>query len=136
MGKIIVDSDILVACYKHDDASHYTAVKLSELIHKKNQFMALNIVVQESTTVISNRMGMNDARRFYSNISHFIDHIIQLDELVEKSAWDILLKQTKKGCSFVDCANIAAVHEYKLNGILSFDAFYPHSARVDETSSR
>ena len=40
------------------------------------------------------------------------------------------LKQTKKGCSFIDCANLAVIERYKLDGILTFDEFYPKELRV------
>lgn len=129
MGKIIVDSDLLVACFKHDDFSHQRAVLLAKKIHQDNQFVVLNLVIQESTTVISKHMGMNDARNYYRHIPDIIDHVIQVDEYIERLAWDIFLQQTKKGCSFVDCANLAVIEKYSLDGILSFDAFYPKRLR-------
>ena len=129
--KLLVDSDFLVAAYKADDPSHIRATKMSRLHNKQgNKFVCLNLVVQESATVISHRMGMDDARKFYKNIGNFIDTFIVLDTELEKECWNIFLEQSKKGTSFVDCANLAVCQKYKLDGILSFDKFYPKEVVV------
>ena len=123
--KVIVDSDILVALYKPDDASHKRS--LSMVTRLKNDgavFCAANLVIYESVTVISNRMGMDDARQFRVGLENFINEVIQFDEKLEEKTWEIFLSKTKKGTSFVDCANLAVTEKYKLDGILSFDRFY------------
>lgn len=124
MSKFLVDSDFLIANAKADDPSHKNASKISRNIHKRNKLFCLNIVVQEATTVISKRIGMKEAVIFYENIGDFIDTFVMLGEELEKDSWEIFLRQTKKGTSFVDCANITAVEKYKMDGILSFDRFY------------
>ena len=124
--KYLVDANILVALFKRDDNTHHRAVKLvNKFKTERNQFLALNLVIQESATVISFKMGQANARRFYQGINAIIDHILPLDETLEERSWEIFLEQTKKGTSFIDCANIAAIEQYKLDRILSFDAFYP-----------
>lgn len=126
--KYLVDANILVALFKRDDSTHNAAVALvTKLKTEQNQFLTLNLVIQEATTVISYKMNQANARRFYQGVNSVIDHILPLDEALEKRSWDIFLAQTKKGTSFIDCANIAAVEQYKLDKILSFDAFYPKS---------
>lgn len=126
MGKeIVVDSDILVALYKPHDSNHKKALDLVKKLKDSGfVFSILNIVLQESATVISHHMGMEDARKFYAGIFAFVDKIINVDDNLEKSAWEIFLKQTKRGTSFVDCANMAVCDSYKIDGILSFDEFY------------
>ena len=126
MLKLLVDSDFLIANYRADDPSHNKATKVAiDLNKKRAKFYCLNLVVQESTTVISKKIGMDDARKFYSGLKNFVDIFVLLDERLEKRAWEIFLKQTKKGTSFVDCVNIAVVEKYNFDGILSFDKFYP-----------
>jgi predicted nucleic acid-binding protein len=124
--KILVDSDFLIANYKIDDSSHSKSKKLAKKLKSEgHRFYCLNIVVQESTTVISKKMGMNDVRKFYSGLENFVDIFIIMDEKLESHTWRLFLKQTKKGSSFVDCANLTTLNEYKLDKIASFDKAYP-----------
>lgn len=126
MGKeIVVDSDILVSLYKPHDSNHIRAIDLVKKLKDSGfVFSILNLAFQESATVISHHMGMEDARKFYAGIFTFVDNFINVVDNLEKRAWEIFLQQTKKGTSFVDCANLAALEYYKLDGILSFDEFY------------
>ena|SRR3990167_1719294 len=126
MEKLLVDANVLVALYRPNDALN---LKASELVRKLHQsgcrFFALNLVIQESATVLSMREGMASANNFYSKYKKIIDVEIDTDRELEDHSWKIFLKQTKKGSSFVDCANLAAIERYKLDGIVSFDKFYP-----------
>ena len=53
-----------------------------------------------------------------------------IDEDLETMTWKIFKRQTKKGTSFVDCANMAVIEKYKLDGIITFDEFYPKEMMV------
>lgn len=129
--QILVDSDFLVALYKPNDASHQRAkILLQKLKGNRTQFVALSLVMYESVTVISRKMGMDDARRFYVGLKDFTDKVVIFDQELEKAAWEIFLKQTKKGCSFVDCANLVTLEKYKFAGIATFDRFYPEKVRL------
>ena len=122
--KLLVDSDFLIALYKSDDSNHKKAVKIFKSLGKNYQFIALNLVFQESTTVISKKMGMDYAREFLAGIARLIVEKISLNQDLEIKTWKYFLQQTKKGTSFIDCANLIASQVYKLDGILSFDEFY------------
>lgn len=131
--KILVDSDFLIANAKKDDPLHKKAKSLARNLNTKNvKFYCLNLVVQEATTVISKRIGMNAAKIFYSQLGKFIRTFIISDENLERKAWQIFLKQTKKGTSFTDCTNLATLKEYNLDKIASFDTFYPKELLVTQ----
>lgn len=123
--KLIADSDFLIALYKPLDSNHQKAVDLYKRIQNKYKLTALNIVFQESTTVISKHIGMDNAKKFYQLISKMVGEQVFMNNELEKDTWKLFLKQTKKGTSFIDCANLAFCQKYKLDGILSFDDFYP-----------
>lgn len=126
MEKLLVDSNVLVALYRPNDALYLKASSLVKKLHQSGcRFVVLNLVIQESATVLSMREGMKSANNFYSNYKRIIDLEIDADGDLEDLSWKIFLKQTKKGSSFVDCANLAAIEKYKLDGIVSFDNFYP-----------
>lgn len=124
--KIVLDSNVLVALYKLDDSTHQQAKEITRRLHEQGDtFVALNLIVQESATVISMKVGQEEAKGFYQKRERVIDREIALDDVLEDQAWKIFLRQLKKGTSFIDCANLAFIEKYKLDGILSFDKFYP-----------
>ena len=128
--KYLVDSDFLISFSSVDDSNHAKSLKIYKDLDKKSELLALNIVFQESTTVVSKRFGMDKAKLFYEMVNKFINTRILLDENLEKDAWKVFLKQSKKGTSFIDCANLATFQKYKLKGILSFDEYYPKNVRM------
>ena len=123
--KVLLDSDFVVALYKRKDSNHTKAVKLFRKIENES-LVAINLVFQESTTVISKQMGMKDAKIFLGSIRRIIGEEIKLNNILEVKSWEVFLRQNKKGTSFVDCANLAILKEYNLDKIASFDKFYPN----------
>lgn len=123
--KILVDSDCLVGAFKEGDPHQKTSIKfLYHHTKEGDSLYVLNIVLQETVTVLSHRTGMDAVRLFHKSLPSLNLVIINLNESLENNSWTIFLSQTKKGTSFVDCANLAVVEYYKLDGILSFDEFY------------
>lgn len=122
---VLVDSDILVASFYPDDANHQQAVEAMSGFNQGGvQLGIINLVLQESATVISYRMGMDEARKYFLTYGSVIGRIFSWSDRLEDLAWKLFLEQNKKGTSFVDCVNAVAVAELKLDGILSFDKFY------------
>lgn len=124
--KVIIDSNVFVAVFLLEDSLHSRATQLvSQLKRTGVVFYTINLVLQESATVLSMRKGMTSARTFYVSVHDFVDQTVPFDESVEKESWKIFLSQTKKGTSFIDCAILAAARHYKIDKIVSFDRFYP-----------
>ena len=131
MKRSFVDSDFLVAVFNFKDASHDRAIDtFKRLDSDEVELWGSNLIQQESATVVSHRIGMDAARDFVKRLAVDVDRFVDIDKSLEKPAWGIFLKQTKKGCSFVDCANLAVIERYKLDGILTFDEFYPKAIRI------
>ncbi len=129
--KIALDSNVLVALYKFDDSTHQKAKEITKRLHDQGDiFMVLNLVAQETATVISMKIGQKAAKDFYLKRDGVIDQEIALDDDLEKLSWNIFLKQAKKGTSFIDCANLTFIEKYQLDGIVSFDKFYPKKLLV------
>lgn len=126
MGKALIDTNIVVALYRPDDSLHKDAVAVvSKLKQTDWEFIFTNLLIQETATVLSMRVGMSLAKKFLKDYQDLLDQTIFVDEEVEKLSWKVFTSQTKKGTSFVDCSNMAVLEKYKLDGILSFDKFYP-----------
>ena len=132
MKRFLVDSDFLVAVFRDGDPNHTKAKNILRSLSEQTYVLwAIHLVKQESATVISHRVGMDATKLFVKNVMKDIDQWIQIDEKLEEKAWEIFLSQTKKGTSFIDCANLAALHYYNLTGILTFDHFYPKKLRIN-----
>jgi len=124
--KILLDSDYLVALFRKDDSNNKKAQSLTKQTSKNNpEKYILNLVIYETATVLSNRVGMSAVKLFYDKIPALNLIKIYLDKSLETIAWEIMLGQTKKHTSFIDCANLAVTQYYKLDYIFSFDSFYP-----------
>ena len=128
--KILIDSDFLVGLFRDEDAHHRISLDLLKRENKvgSNLFVS-NLVLFETATVLAHRVSMDAVRLFYEKLPKLKLKRIGIDERLENRSWEIFLKQMKKGCSFVDCANLAAIEIYKFDGILSFDKFYPKGLR-------
>lgn len=129
--KKLIDSDFLVGLFRDDDVHHEkTLVALEREIENKSGLYVVNLVLFETATVLAHRVDMDAVRLFYEKLPKLNLKTISFDEGSENMSWEIFLKQTKKGCSFVDCANLAVFKIYNLDGILSFDKFYPQNIRL------
>lgn len=129
--KILCDSDFLIALFRRSDASHSKAVTIFQKVENE-ELLVTSLVLQEATTVISKCLGMSEARDFYDGVKRLIfRREIRLEKKVEDKTWRLFFKQTKKGTSFIDCANLAVFQELKLDKIASFDKFYPRESLLN-----
>ncbi|KKR70113.1 MAG: hypothetical protein UU12_C0029G0019 [Candidatus Woesebacteria bacterium GW2011_GWA2_40_7b] len=123
--KYILDSDFLFGLYViHDPHHKETTSSLRKIQKNKDKLIILNLVIQETATVLSRKDSQKTGLIFLEEILKMPVEIMSLDEEDKKLAWEIFKKQTKKGTSFIDCANLAIAKKYKFDGILSFDEFY------------
>ncbi len=123
--KVLVDSDALFAIYFARDALHDKAsFKLRELVGNKDELVVTNLVLQEIVTIISSRLGQSQALEFLIDTEKTDLRVIFVDEPMTEEIWNLFRRQTKKGTSFVDCANVMVCKSLKLDKIFSFDKFY------------
>lgn len=124
--KLLADSDFLVGLFRIGDPHHdVSSTILKQYGNGSATLFVLNLVLQEVATVLSHRVDMEAVRLFYGNYAALGMSVIDVDRILEQEAWQIFLNQTKKGTSFVDCANLAAAAHHCIDTILSFDRFYP-----------
>lgn len=124
--KILLDSDALFGLFIPDDVHHKETTRLlEECKNKEDSFFVLSSVIQETATVISHKRNHETSIRFVAQIDDLGAIKLWLDESLEDASWQIFNVQTKKGTSFIDCANLASIRYYHLDKIFSFDRFYP-----------
>ena len=123
--RVLVDSDALFAAFSALDPNYERAVSTFRLLRLEGvKFLVLKLVLFEVVTVISHRLGQQKAVEFVDKMGSINLEQIDFESKLEKLSWILFCRQTKKGTSFIDCANVVAVKELKLDGILSFDKFY------------
>ena len=129
--KKLIDSDFLVGLFREADAHHKETLSVLEIeTENESGLYVVNLVLFETATVLAHRVNMDAVRLFYNKLPKLNLKIISFDEKLESMSREMFLKQTKKGCSFVDCTNMAVLRQFHLDGILSFDRFYPEKIRV------
>lgn len=123
---ILLDSDFLFGLFVPDDVHHKNTKRILKKVKGQGAtFYALNLVIQETATVVSNKRTQKDATRFVDNLDSVVNTIIVLSPEVEEKTWKLFLEQKEDEISFIDCANLASLEEYNLDKIASFDGFYP-----------
>ena len=121
--KILVDADFLVALNKPNDTNFKNA--LSKVVFfKESEIFITQFTIPEAITVLSYKTSQEQAKKFLTESRSNNFSVIELDESLQEKTDQIFLAQKKKGTSWVDCLNVAAIQYYHLDGILSFDRFY------------
>jgi predicted nucleic acid-binding protein len=125
MKKVLVDSDFWFGLVVSGDSHHEACKKIfRDVVNEKISIYSLRLVVYETATILSYKIDQKRSLMFLGKFRALPVILIDVDADMERRAWDIFGKQTKKGTSFVDCANVAAAEKYHFDRILSFDRFY------------
>lgn len=124
--QVLVDSDAFVGRINPDDVHHERANRIFQsLAEKKSRLVTTSMVVAETATVLSHRVGQSLARTFLEVIQRGNIPVIHIDEALQAVALDIFSQQTRRGTSVTDCANVAVVQRLNISEIFSFDQGYP-----------
>lgn len=131
--RVVLDSDFLVGLLVEDDANHEKSKAIAAWIFNDDNVWVcvLDGVIQETATVLSYKINHQAAVMFLDKVKKLPVIEVKLNDMIKERAWRIFKKsQKKKGVSFVDCANLAVVELYELEGVVSFDKFYPKDKRI------
>ena len=120
-----MDADAFFALYVSSDLLHQGAKEIfTQFLKSKARLYTTNLVLQEVETVISYRLGQKSAKDFLKRFNKINIEMVFVNKVLTAKAWLIFKKQTKRGTSFIDCANLAIAQELKIDKIFSFDKFY------------
>ena len=123
--RVLLDSDALLALYVADDLHNQRAKKtLQNLLRKKGELFVTNLVLQQTVTVISYRLGQKQALDFLKRFNQVDFQQVFVNKNLTAKSWQVFSKQTKKGTSFIDCTNMVVFKELNMDKIFSFDRFY------------
>jgi predicted nucleic acid-binding protein len=122
--KYLIDSDFLFGLFVLHDPHHKKSVSFLNKMSGNDELVVLNLVVQETATVLSNKDKQSTAILFLTELTKMPVSILFVGEGDENLGWDLFKKQTRKRTSFIDCMNLTIAKKYKFDKILSFDEFY------------
>ncbi len=121
-SNIVVDTDFLISYFFDHESTHEKAKKIARNLQDSNIYM-LDLVKFELATVLSRKYGHTHAKQVIQEVPNM--DIISLGyQAHEVDIWGEFFKHSKKGISYVDCANVVIARHLKAK-IASFDTFYP-----------
>ena len=118
---IFIDTNFYVSLENKADSNHKKAKEiLIYLIPKNPQFFTTTLILYETVTVISLRVGREAAIYFKDNFDP-ATKVLWLDKAIETKAWSLFRKIKDKDVSFVDCYSFALLGELMVREVLTFD---------------
>lgn len=122
---VLVDSDAFIALFVETDANYGRATQTVErLQQEQSRLVATNVVIAETASMLSRRVTQKAAREFLTYVEDTDFPLLYVDAALHKRAVTVFREQLTKNVSLFDCLNVAAVEQYHLAGIFSFDRFY------------
>jgi predicted nucleic acid-binding protein len=124
--QVLIDSDAFVGWMVERDAHHQQARHIfHQLKERQSRLVTTSFVVAETVTVLSHRSGQPLARAFLDEaIEDGNFPFIFIARELYQQALEIFKKQSKKGTSVTDCANVAVARYFHIPTIFSFDKVY------------
>lgn len=116
---IFVDASAMVSIYDPKDPNHNRAQSLTQHF-LNNQVITSNFVCAEIVTILSQKVGKDDAILAGNYIKQNFT-VMQLTTEIEDLAWEIFKKQRSKNVSFVDCTTFALFKKGVFDTAFTFD---------------
>lgn len=111
MRQFIVDSDALLAMVDRRDKDHQQA---AEFVSQQTEglFYLPELIFAETMTLVKARLGSIAAVELGSRIQKSeMFEVIELDQSVRKSTWEIFSRFSDKDWSYADCAILAVAQQ-------------------------
>lgn len=122
-NQILIDRDAFIAWMSKGDILHDEAKKRFKDIRSKHlRPITTSLVINETATVLSNRVSQEIAREFL-NLSHKLT-VIHITQKLQNEALELFRLEARKGTSVTDCANVIVMRTLEIDYIFSFDKFY------------
>ena len=129
MKKIFIDTWAWVALTNKRDSMH-TQAKDIYLRLKQEGYILLtsNFILDESYTLIRNRMDLETAVKFGERISAIsktnLIEIIHVTDKIEEKAWKIFEKYKSQNFSFTDCTSFVVMKELDIHECFTGDEHF------------
>jgi predicted nucleic acid-binding protein len=121
--RLFADTGAWCALYDRSDIHHARAsALLKELKRKKTQLITSDYVLDESLTLLRFRAGHKEAVDLGRwMLQSPLVKVINVDEKIWQSAWEMFGRYGDKGFSFTDCTSFAIMRQLGLLNAFAFD---------------
>ncbi len=120
---VFVDTSGFISVIFPKDERHSLAVKLwSQMIHKTHQLVTSNFVLDETYTLLRNRMGVQTVVKFremFTNEPHLCQ-VIAVTALDEAQSWQWFVRDVSK-LSYTDATSFAVMKRMAVDTVFGFD---------------
>lgn len=119
---IFVDTSAIFALYNTGDIHHARAVKYSEILKNEEIVQVTsNIIISETLTLISMRVGKETAVGFGKALERSNYRHEFINEFLHQKAWRLFQKIKSKNVSFFDCTSFAVMEALGIKKAFTFD---------------
>ncbi len=121
--RVFTDTGAFAALQDDCDRHHPAAAGFMRSPPPSCRFYTSNFIVDETITLLRNRVGHESAAAFADAMlqtSRF--EIVSVDSAVERSAVEVFRRFKDKKLSFTDCVTISLVKSLRLDGVFGFDS--------------
>lgn len=121
--RVFADTGAWCALYDRSDVHHARASAfLHELNKQKAQLITSDYVLDESLTLLRFRVGHREAVDLGKWVLQSpLVKVVNVDEKIWQSAWDLFIRYDDKHFSFTDCTSFAIMRQLGLLNAFAFD---------------
>jgi len=123
MQLIFADTHGWLALSNKRDKFHQKAVITNKiLIDQRKGFITSNFVLDETYTLILNKIGHKEAVKFGDMIrTTKLVKVVHVTEIIEERAWQLFKKYSDKEFSFTDCTSFVIMQQLNLKEAFTND---------------
>ena len=121
---VFIDTSALYAVLDRDDANHKSAGGIwLRLLDEEEIMVTHNYVVLESTAIIQNRLGMEAARTFISDVFPLLT-TTWVDSEIHFRAQSAFLMNDRRQLSLTDCFSFEVMRGAGIRSAFAFDRHF------------
>ena len=109
-----------MALFRTGDPDHQKALSLSKQVSDNLGFIS-KYIFAETVTILSQKEGKKQSIDAGETLKKNFEWI-EMDDELEKLAWEIFKKQTSKNVSFIDCTTFALYQQGVFDKAFAFDS--------------
>ncbi len=121
---ILVDTSAWYALAAADDAHHPEAKKFYQSQRGKARWVATDLILAETFTLLNLRLGRSSAIRFWETLRQLGTAVLCLDPVDLEAAWHITQAWNDQSFSLVDCTSFALMERLGITQVFAFDQHF------------
>ena len=127
MREIFIDTSAWYAIEDASDENHESALLFKEkIIAERYNWVTTNYILDETYTLLLDKIGYTDTVRFRQNINEISEleilAVVHISESMAENAWEVFEKYNiDKQWSFTDCTSKVVMEQREITEVFAFD---------------